>query len=173
MKKLTSFCLTLILILSFTLTLFAQSDASGVNDILSTLEELKKEYEKSIEDGDVERQNELIEMGNALLEKQIAESEASKGISTRNSYSSYFSSSSWIMRDVYSLSIYPINLAWSTSGIQSAWDILANRHRNDSNWYNESSLRTQFWCHANFAGNLKTPWNIEPSKSNTNPFTCN
>lgn len=42
----------------------------------------------------------------------------------------------------------------------------------DSRWNNEESLKKQFFCHVRY-GSLKTPWNIEPWKKNTNFITCN
>ncbi|MBZ9693437.1 hypothetical protein [Clostridium sp. M14] len=36
----------------------------------------------------------------------------------------------------------------------------------------EDVLKQQYYCHVNY-GALKTPWNIEPSKSSINSITCN
>ncbi|WP_084295609.1 DUF2599 domain-containing protein [Desulfitibacter alkalitolerans] len=92
------------------------------------------------------------------------------------SYYDYFSKSYWITRsDGVSLSIYPVNLPWPRGGvdIEYAWQHILIWHECNDEWDNTSSMRGQFWCHANLAGSIKTPWNIEPWKTSYNPFTCN
>lgn len=139
--------------------------------------ELKIDYDFAIESGDLEQQIILITEGNIILEKLMAAEEEYQQ-SSRNvfgtTYKDYFEKSYWITRDgEISLSIYPINLAWSTSQIETTWDIIRGVHESDREWDNTQTMRSQYWCHVNFAGSMKTPWNIEPWKTSINPFTCN
>lgn len=95
-------------------------------------------------------------------------------------YDHFFTSSYWISRPNaapygLSLQINPkFNAQWDFR--QQAWNVLIARHRNDVDgpWPQEpvwrpyiknetqvSSLRDQFLCHT-MAGEMKSPWNIEP-----------
>lgn len=89
-------------------------------------------------------------------------------------YSDYFSSVQWISRDgAISLSIYPKailttslpagNLGYAHIG--NSYNKLYARHQNDGNWYNSSGMSNQYICHAQWAGGYKTPWNLEPWRS--------
>ena len=70
-------------------------------------------------------QNELIQKADQVLDEMVEISER-KPLTRSNpfgtTYYDYFSNSFWISRDgVMSLSIYPINLAWPSSQIETAW----------------------------------------------------
>ena len=166
--------------------------------INSKLQTIKTEYDEAIQNNDTFKQTQLILTANKLLDKQLIEFkklENSDGdyynyltransdgdyynyLTRANSdgeYYDYLTKSFWITRNgIKSLSIYPINLPWSAPGINKAWAAIKRFHSWNSEWYNENSLYKQFMCHVNIAGSWKTPWNLEPSNTSPNPFTCN
>jgi len=79
----------------------------------------------------------------------------------------------WINRGgVYSASVYPTWCgAWGGGGFQwGAWSEMVSKTPNSRHWdkkYNTStywSMYNQYFCHADWAGGAKTPWNLEPSR---------
>ncbi|MBN1056906.1 DUF2599 domain-containing protein [Clostridium botulinum] len=92
----------------------------------------------------------------------------------------YFKKVEWIKRSgVWSLSIHPTNSFKNGDRRNDiitgkSWNILRNAYSSDYRWNkeNEDVLKQQYYCHVNY-GALKTPWNIEPSKSSINSITCN
>jgi len=184
----------LLLISSVTYVSAAEEEVKGENlitiqeeliSINSKLQTIKTEYDEAIQNNDTFKQTQLILTANKLLDKQLIEFkklENSDGdyynyLTRANSdgeYYDYLTKSFWITRNgIKSLSIYPINLAWGPAGINKAWAALKRFHSWNKEWYNEDSLYKQFMCHVNFAGSMKTLWNIEPSKTSINPITCN
>ncbi len=145
--------------------------------------ELNAQYMEAVQNNNYQRQDELIQIANDLLDTYIAESESS-GIMplASGTYNDYFISSRWYFDDrgdapdnEYYLSVMPrSNSLWQeTNGSQNAWNRLYDSHSQSSHWHNTASMEKQFMCHAHFAGGWKTPWNLEPWKTNVNPFTCN
>lgn len=181
MKKIVKIALSLVLVLSFGVSAFASSETQNIqkmsfDELTEYHLQLQEEYGQAVADDDSSKQIGLIEEGNFVLDRivELAENTPKTRNAFGTTYYSYFSNSKWIDRNgLISLSIYPINLAWPSSQIETAWQFIVSEHNSHRNWKNESSLRKQFWCHVNFAGSMKTPWNIEPSKTSTNPFTCN
>jgi len=159
--------------------------------INSELQTLKIEYDEAIQNNNTLKQTQLIFTANKLLDKLVIEfkklensdgdynnnfirSKRSTMSNSDGEYYDYFTKSFWITRNgIKSLSIYPINLPWSAPGINKAWAAIKRFHSWNSEWYNENSLYKQFMCHVNIAGSWKTPWNLEPSNTSPNPFTCN
>jgi hypothetical protein len=183
MKIILKAVLCISIILSFGVNAFASNTTMNYEELSANYKQLQLEYDLAVKNEDLEQQKLLINQGNTVVDQmmEIDEKQLRK-MSTRSiksnpfgtTYYDYFSKSVWINRNgVYSLSIYPINLAWPSSQIDTAWNFIVDKHSSDSRWDNEKVLRKQFWCHANFAGSMKTPWNIEPSKTSINPFTCN
>jgi len=184
----------LLLFSSITYVSAAEKEVKGENittiqeeifSINSKLQTLKIEYDEAIKNNNTSKQTYLILLADKLLDKLLIEFkklENSEGYyynhftraSSDGEYYDYFTKSFWITRKgVKSLSIYPINLAWGPAGINKAWAAIKRFHSWNKEWYNEKSLYKQFMCHVNFAGSMKTPWNIEPSKKSINPITCN
>lgn len=92
------------------------------------------------------------------------------------SHPTYFHSVKWITRNgVVSLSIEPRaylytagsgNLAMTRANL--AFTALKNKYQNNSLWKNTRSMEAQFHCHVLAAGSYKTPWNLEPHRTETN-----
>lgn len=88
----------------------------------------------------------------------------------------YTSSSKWIVRNgVISLSLYPKKPAYDTPpGMAQAhlqkyrWSVVYDKYKNSPNWKNTASMKAQLECHANIPKNSKTPWNLEPHRTETN-----
>lgn len=88
-----------------------------------------------------------------------------------STFSTYFSSGSWITRDgVKSLSLkHKSYLTTSTdvgeAGVKKAdsWNKVKSKFSSSSNWYNTGGLKDQYDCHFGFAKS-KNPWNLEPSR---------
>jgi len=89
-----------------------------------------------------------------------------------------FKNVSWITRSgVVSLSIMPNSKLLSSTGsnanaakarADNAFALLKKKYDSSPQWRNTASLYAQFHCHVLGAGKYKTPWNIEPSVTETN-----
>lgn len=86
-------------------------------------------------------------------------------IYSNNSFSTWFSSGSWITRDgAISLSLK--HTGWASLGVSTgmitwSWNTVKAKFSSSSNWYNETGMHEQYLCHVNFAAN-KSEWNLEP-----------
>lgn len=93
-------------------------------------------------------------------------------------YSDYFSNSVWITRSgVKSLSITPkmsSPLIKSRSGNERmahanrSWTVLRDKHKTSRNWKNNASMHAQYHCHVAIPNSMKTPWNLEPHRTESN-----
>lgn len=84
-------------------------------------------------------------------------------------FSQWFSSGQWLNRggDI-SLNLKHTGWAYvgmSTGPISWSWNTIKAKFSSSSNWYNETGLRDQYYCHANFASG-KAEWNIEAWRPN-------
>lgn len=84
------------------------------------------------------------------------------------SYSTYFSSGTWITRDgkiSLSLTHKPYLLSGTTNDkmfkMSDSWNKVVAKHKGSSHWKNQNSLYNQYACHYGYAP-YKNPWNIEP-----------
>lgn len=80
-------------------------------------------------------------------------------------YKACFSKVSWLKRsDGWTLSVTPKYGPYSGD---QGFAALYWKHGKDAQWNyrNKSSMANQFYCHRDIAGHWKTPWNIEPWKS--------
>lgn len=91
-------------------------------------------------------------------------------------YSDYFTSAKWITRDKeISLSVYPKTtspLITSHGNVQMvhatrAFSHLKSKWSGSSKWKNTKAMEAQFHCHVMGAGKMKTPWNLEPHRTET------
>ncbi|WP_107841760.1 DUF2599 domain-containing protein [Metasolibacillus meyeri] len=89
-------------------------------------------------------------------------------------YDEYFSKVEWRTRNgVVSLSITPKSSLTSVSGnvlmarAFHSFSLLEAKYKSDSRWKNGGSLSAQYHCHVLAAGALKTPWNLEPHRTET------
>lgn len=91
-------------------------------------------------------------------------------------YSDYFSSVSWITRDgVISLSVTPKTntpLITANGNIKMAhahrsYSLLKSKWSSSSKWKNSGAMEAQYHCHVMGAGKYKTPWNLEPHRTET------
>lgn len=116
----------------------------------------------------------LAAEGNAEADTTDGNVSAGGAISTRVvTFSSFFKSGSWITRDgVISLSLMPRDGGIGNEGSDRTWGTVYARFSPSSNWKNTSVMRQQYNCHF-WYGMIKTPWNLEPSKTSINPITCN
>lgn len=140
--------------------------------------DLKQQYDVAVENQDFIAQQALIEEANQLLDTYIEQATTfvSPRISYAEMYNTFFASAHWTVRDnMYSLSITPkFGYQWEpVSSYEDSWNALYWKHSPDARWTNTSSMKKQYLCHVNFAGGWKVPWNLEPSRTNVNPFTCN
>lgn len=122
-----------------------------------------------------DEKNELL-----LLYEEVYGSQSS--ISTRAityTYDECFGTVEWITRSgQISLSIMPKSPLYTQTlpnaalaVANHAWGLLADRFSSDPEWDNEEAMFAQFHCHVIGAGKYKTPWNIEPWRTETNLST--
>lgn len=93
-------------------------------------------------------------------------------------FDDYFESVRWITRDgVVSLSIQPTYLLTSAANPNGnilmarafhAFSWLEDRFSSDYRWDHTDSMAAQFHCHVLLAGDFKTPWKIEPFRTESN-----
>ncbi|MCD2206417.1 DUF2599 domain-containing protein [Listeria booriae] len=90
-----------------------------------------------------------------------------------HTYNDYFKKVTWIKRSgVWSLSIEPkatLTKNYGNANVQGAhasrsYKLLENKHKKDKYWKNNESMANQYLCHVQFAGSMKSPWNLEPSR---------
>lgn len=101
-------------------------------------------------------------------------------IQLSGSFSDYFTKVEWIDRNgEISLSIYPKDILFGKNydnpnqfmaHVDYAFSLIKDKFSSSSYWDNGESMYAQFHCHAMFAGDSKTPWNIEPWRTETNLF---
>ena len=90
------------------------------------------------------------------------------------SYYKYFVVTGWVQRsNGITLSISPTRyLAQGNRQVgEDAFRVLLDFHGKDKYWKNTASMKKQFLCHMK-AGLFKTPWNIEPWRTNSG-WNCN
>lgn len=115
----------------------------------------------------------------AYLKANAEEDAATTTTMEAGLYSSWstdlFSDGYWMNRSgVWSLSIMPRRaLLWDTD---RGWGQVYDRFHTSRHWtyysaWADASMRKQFNCHAQY-GMLKTPYNLEPSRSDVSPITC-
>lgn len=115
-------------------------------------------------------ENVIYENADLLLEMANA-----TGKNARQIVDKYFDKIEWINRNgVVSLSIYPSSLFMSFTqntlyyaAISESWGIIQRNYSSNSKWKNTKSMEMQYRCHAMYA-QFKTPWNIEPHRTETN-----
>lgn len=96
-------------------------------------------------------------------------------------YNEYFTNVRWIVRDgITSLSITPNKKMFDASNANvlmarafHSFSLLEDRFSSDYRWRNGASLSAQYHCHVIFAGMKKTPWNLEPHRTESNPWSWN
>lgn len=99
-------------------------------------------------------------------------------------YNEYFDDVRWIVRDgVVSLSVTPNSRTFDVSGPAQgniamarafhSFSLLKDKFSSDYRWRNGDSLSAQYHCHYMFAGMRKTPWNLEPHRTESNPWSWN
>lgn len=86
-------------------------------------------------------------------------------------YSSYFSSGTWINRDgLISLSMKHKKYLFSGSTndramkVGDSWNKLKAKHSGNAKWKNTNGMRDQYYCHYGTIGAAKNPWNLEPAR---------
>lgn len=94
------------------------------------------------------------------------ENEGDLGQSAAADLRSAFSSISWLLRDVWSLSVTPKNWYETVSTKEKLFNSIQFLFIQDWQWnrQNPTSMANQFYCHYDFGRTMKSPWNIEPSK---------
>ena len=146
-----------------------------------SFKELYDAYTEAVAAGDVEKQNELIEIGRTSLDKEI---EMSEKLSLRydpdemywkRQFPTYFHYGYFEYRSSgWTLSLGPKLTYWTGTDKANGWNAVYAKFHNNTNWANTSVMKDQFYCHARlgyayFAGE----WNLEPWRTSMNPITCN
>ncbi len=156
----------------------------------SNFEELYNEYMDAVGEGDVERQEWLLNIGESSLNREIElgeEALANVAMPAYNAdelywigqFPNYFYYGTWKYNDqgLPNLALGPINTGiWSSADTANGWNATYTKFRNDSQWANKNvaCMKEQFYCHARpIYSTVAGEWNIEPWKTSMNPITCN
>lgn len=129
--------------------------------------------EAKSQSGEILEVNTTLKNGNTLEYYVNFKEEVSpvtiKNTTTSYTFSQYFSSGNWIVRDgIVSLSLEPTNtltkLIVNHAIRTDSWNKVKDTFSGDSQWGNTGSMQNQYLCHLDFAKSFKTPWNLEPHR---------
>ena len=167
----------------------AYADEASIYAPYSSFEELYDAYESAVASGDKEKQEQILEIGESSLKREIASSEEQAGLSSgfrvntdeqywKAQFPKYFNYGTWKSDGRGpNLALGPKNKGvWSESDKANGWNATYTMFRNSPQWNNRNVqvMKEQFYCHARlgystFAGE----WNLEPWRTAMNPVTCN
>ena len=188
MKRLLSVLSCLVLGVVLMLPTFAYADEASIYAPFGSFEELYNAYVEAVEDGDVERQEWLLDIGESSLDAEIAIDEAAAANKPRprynedlmywiNQFPKYFSYGRWDYSrpEGVNLALGPLsNVSWSEGNISNAWNATYSKFYDDSEWNNTNCMKEQFYCHARLSFVAGSEWNLEPWKTSmSNPIFCN
>lgn len=71
-----------------------------------------------------------------------------------------------------SLSLMPRDGGIGNESQSGTWDTVKGRYGSSVKWKNTAKMKEQYDCHFKY-GMIKTPWNLEPSRTSVNFITCN
>lgn len=164
-----------------TASAFAVSTEQSPYGEYDNFNEVYTAYMEAIDNNDLEKQAELLEIARTSLDNMIEESHqiASQNATpyaARGVFSDYFSAGYWETRDNgVCLTLMRTGAFFDlTPQITEAWNLTYARFGNDPEWDNTDIMEEQFFCHARFIyGVFERVWNLEPWKTSINPITCN
>lgn len=190
MKRLLSAVACLALGIVLVIPSVAYADETSIYAPFGSFEELYNEYMDAMENGDVERQEWLLDIGESSLDAEIKLSEEALASVPApmynpdemywiNQFPKYFHYGTWKYdsQGRPNLALGPINTGiWLPADTANGWNATYTKFRNDSQWRNENvaSMKEQFYCHARpMYSTVAGEWNIEPWKPSIYPITCN
>ena len=186
MKRLLSILSCLVLGAVLMLPAAAYADEANIYAPFSNFEELYDAYMEAIEDGDTERQEWLLEIGESSLDKLIDIGEAAAASTPQPMYNDdlaywisqfpkYFSYGGWKTgAQGINLALRPINnVYWSASDMENGWNATYSKFYDDPQWDNTNCMKAQFYCHARRPIAAQGEWNLEPWRTSIDPIFCN
>lgn len=186
MKRLLSILSCLALGVVLMLPAVAHAEETNIYAPFDSFEELYNAYIDAVEDGDVERQEWLLEIGESSLDAFIANDEAAAVSAPRPRYNedvaywigqfpNYFSYGRWgVSSSGVNLALGPRSgVSWTSGNISNAWNATYSKFHGDSQWQHTNCMKSQFYCHAQLSAFAGSEWNLEPWKTSINPITCN
>lgn len=148
----------------------------------SSFDELYEAYMIAIDEGDLVKQEELIELGWITLYKEEA-------MPTKNNmlrldpdeldliakFTKYFDYGYFEERPSgLTLSLGNKLSYWSNSEKSEGWNSVYAKFHRDYRWSNTPMMKDQFYCHARLGyAAYEDEWNLEPWRTSMNPITCN
>lgn len=182
MKKSITLFLSLLFIFAVSIPSFATTQ-NNIYGPYNSFEELYNDYMEAVADNDVEKQNELLELGRSSLQAEIEMSENTPRplIDPDESYwlqqfLVYFDYGYFEQRsDGWTLSLGPVPRAiWSDSDKSNGWNAVYTKFHDNVHWNNTDIMKEQFYCHARLVYSaIEEEWNLEPWRTSMNPITCN
>ncbi len=162
------------------LTAYAKNEETSIYGEYDSFNELYDAYFEAVENGDVEKQGELLEIAESSLKKEIQASEVAYYLQVKPlSYSSFFdlfSNGYWQVRNgQIDLSLWPREKKyWSEEEKFYGWNLTYDKFSYDPSWDNTECMKEQFYCHARLGYSwLQDEWNLEPWRTSMNAITCN
>lgn len=187
MKRLLSAVACLALGIVLVIPSVAYADETSIYAPFGSFEELYNEYMDAMENGDVERQEWLLDIGESSLDAEIKLSEEALASVPApmynpdemywiNQFPKYFHYGTWKYdsQGRPNLALGPINTGiWLPANTANGWNATYTKFRNDSQWRNEN-VASMKDCHARpIYSTVAGEWNIEPWKPLIYPITCN
>lgn len=189
MKKFAGTLLVMLLGV-FALAPAAYAEEVNIYAPFNSFEELYDAYTEAVAEGDTDKQEWLLEIGESSLDAEIKRSEeALASVPTPmynpdemywiNQFPKYFSYGTWKYdsQGRPNLALGPINKGiWLPADAANGWNATYTKFRNASQWGNKNveCMKDQFYCHARpIYSTVAGEWNLEPWKPSINPITCN
>ena len=161
MKRLLSAVACLALGIVLVIPSVAYADETSIYAPFGSFEELYNEYMDAMENGDVERQEWLLDIGESSLDAEIKLSEEALASVPApmynpdemywiNQFPKYFHYGTWKYdsQGRPNLALWPINTGiWLPADTANGWNATYTKFRNDSQWRNEN-VASMKDCHA-------------------------
>ncbi|HAP15512.1 MAG TPA: hypothetical protein DCR07_05325 [Lactococcus sp.] len=176
--------LMLLTVVAAPYALAAELKEESIYGPYDTFPELYNAYMDAVEQGDMKKQDELLEIGHTSL---LAEIERSKETAMKHRYNpdevawaerfpEFFSYGYFEQRDTgWTLSMAPhTKHVWSDQEKSDGWQATYFRFYKKPQWNNTDIMEQQFYCHARLGYSFaQDEWNLEPWRTSMNWFTCN
>lgn len=186
MKKRISVLVIILLFISmFSPVNASANETTSIYGPYNNFEELYQTYMQAVQDGNINQQTYLLEIGRTSLLAEIEMSQTNAPImpvyDAIEQYwrdevlPQYFSYSYFEIRDNGVCLTLGNKLSyWSNSDKATGWMAVYMSFRNHSYWDNTDIMEEQFYCHARLGyAAIESEWNLEPWKTSINYFTCN
>lgn len=185
MYKIISNVLMVVLVICLiSSTSVTAAESSSIYGPYESFDELYQAYMDAVEEGDVEEQEYLLEIGRTSLMAEIEMAESNTPALAYDAVEVYWREE--VLPQYFSYSYFEtrsngVTLTlgnklsyWSSDDKATGWTAVHVSFRNHSYWDNTDIMKEQFYCHARLGYSaIESEWNLEPWRTSMNYITCN